>query len=278
VASGAQTSEKTIESMDEFNADVNSYAAANPDGKLLVVFDIDDTLLESEHFFGGDSWYNWSRGNPSKDADGKPLVIADADKIQCIFDKLGVFYEMSRHRATEHNVPEIVSSLQSRFSVIALTSRSPDYRGATERELEVAGIHFRNSHLLNSVQALSYSLNDSKGRSRALSFQNGIVMSSGLNKGVVLEDLLKQKLNRMDVYDAIFFVDDGRKNIDRMNEHWKNKSIPVFSYLYAGVDKRIEEKDIHQARESRKRLNDFLEVAFPSRFKEFSDGNCNPRI
>ena len=41
----------------------------------LVIFDIDDTLLESVNFVGSGKWYNWQRGRKIYDPNGKSFVI-----------------------------------------------------------------------------------------------------------------------------------------------------------------------------------------------------------
>ncbi len=272
VDSLADATSKRISSLKEFSSDVESYSAQNPNSSVLIVFDIDDTLLESAEFFGGDTWYNWSRGREMVDGQGNPIVIDDSDKISCIFSKLGTFFDLARHHPTESGVAQMVAEFQKNYSVMALTSRSPDYRGGTERELQRASIEFAASHLLEPHQALAYTLPDSRGNQRKVTYQAGIVMSSGLNKGQVLDDLLSHKLER--TYDTVFFVDDGANNIENMTNHYRDRDMIVTSYLYEGVDKSVTKEKIEQARKSRALFNQFLEAAFTSRYNEFAKGEC----
>ena len=96
-------------------------------------------------------------------------------------------------------------------------------------------------------------------------------MSTGLNKGVVLEDIL-QRLDR--TYTTIFFIDDRKINISNMIDTWIEKQTLMVTFHYTGVEKKISEQDIMQSRKSRGALNTFLEVAFPNRFTMLSEGNC----
>ena len=267
-----------VESLKEFQSAVYEYVKANPESKVLVVFDIDDTLLESEMFFGGDTWFNWQNEKKIMHVNGKLIEIdTTADRLKCLFDKLGIFYEISRYHVTEGSVPLVVSQLQDNFDVMALTSRSPGYRSATERELNLAGVDFAKSHLMKKDTALAFDF--TAGRTAPVGYQNGIVMSTGLNKGKVLEELLEVRLEKYigEKYTAIFFVDDGESNIDNMEAVWnnENKETRVYSYLYKGVHKVISDEKIEQARESREALNTFLKTAFPKRFQEFSSEECN---
>ena len=51
----------------------------------LIIFDIDDTLLESGNFVGSGKWYNWQRGRKVYDPSGKSFVIDKSQQFHCIF-------------------------------------------------------------------------------------------------------------------------------------------------------------------------------------------------
>ena len=250
-------------------ADVNDHANQTSPG-ILVVFDIDDTLLESTGFFAGDTWYNWQRGRSIKHENGSSMTIADADRLSCLFGKLGAFYEFGRYKPTETDAAAIVSRLQSRYAVMALTSRAPGYRSGTERELKRANMDFSKSHLLTVPNALVYDLNDGSS-TRSVSYVNGIVMSTGLDKGIVLKDLLGRIKKS---YDAIFFIDDGVHNVNDMDDAWKGEKTYVGIYHYTGVDKTISDSDIQQSRNANVALDTFLQIAFPDRYSDFSADMC----
>ena len=251
-------------------SDITKHVKNNA-GNILVVFDIDDTLLEANSFVGGDTWYNWQRGRSIEGTNGETIEIHDQDKMSCLFSKLGVLYELGAYHATEPEATSIVAALQNKIDLMALTSRSPGYRAATERELKKAGFDFARAHLLAKTHALAYKLNDGKS-SRDVSYQNGIVMSTGLNKGVVLDDLL-MRLNRR--YTAIFFIDDSRKNINNMDVFWQDKQTLVKIYHYTGVDKTLSREEIIQAKSAKQTFDAFISAAFPGRADQFAQGECN---
>lgn len=78
-------------------------AEALPLRSTLVVFDIDDTLLTATEFFGSDKWYDWQRGR-ALSPNGQPLAIDEADKVSCLFDILGMTYEIATNRPTQGNM------------------------------------------------------------------------------------------------------------------------------------------------------------------------------
>ena len=258
-----------VKSLGEFETAIHAYVQQRDDN-ILVVFDIDDTLLQSSSFFGGDTWYNWQRGRPIEHVSRGIENIADKDKIQCIFDKLGVFFELGQQMPTEAGAAGLVSRLQAKYAVMALTSRAPGYRSGTERELIRANIDFSTSHLLPGFQTLAFDFDDS-GRSARVSYENGIAMTSGSNKGLVLQDLLG-KLNRS--YSAIFFIDDGKRNIDNMQVAWQNKKTFVDIYHYVGVDKTISDSDMQLSRDAIAAMDAFVQIAFPDRYAVLSTAAC----
>lgn len=230
---------------------------------VLVVVDIDNTLLSSESDLGGDIWYQWQRGNLE-------LKPTEEQKVSCLFeDSINLLYELGPMRLTETDLPQIIDDWQKQgLTLFALTSRSPKSRAATERELSRAGIDLSLSALRPANQSAPI-LRESIPR--PMSYMQGIMMTSGMNKGLMLNYLL-EKTQRQ--YDAIVFVDDSQKNIDDLYAEFKDSSaldMTIFHYT------RVEEQRLashgkiltqaqadkmsHQWRE----LNQLISSIFPSR-------------
>ena len=258
-----------VKSLGEFELAVNDYANKN-NNNILVVFDIDDTLLVSTSFFGGDTWFRWQDGDAIDHKDGGVENIVPADEIKCMYQKLGVFYELAQQKPTESGTASVVSRLQATFKVMALTSRSPGYRFGTERELDRANIDFSKTHLLSPIQALAYDFDDGS-RTARVSYENGVAMTTGLNKGLVLQDLLT-KLGKS--YSAIFFIDDGKSNVTKMEAAWRNQKSFVSIYHYIGVDKTISDSDMQQSRDAITTMDAFVKIAFPDRHAVLSTPAC----
>jgi hypothetical protein len=103
-------------------------------GRVLLVFDMDNTLLSMDQDFGSDEWYNWQRA----------LAADDPAKIKSLTEIQGILFDLSAMHPPEPGVqPRVVAALQDRgFAAIVLTGRSPLYRSATERELGRNGFDF----------------------------------------------------------------------------------------------------------------------------------------
>ena len=239
------------------------YGAAN----VLIVSDIDNTLLTSASDLGGDIWYQWQRGK----LDVKPTP---AQKVSCLFeDTIGMLYELNPMTVTDPLVPEIVASWQlAGNTVMALTSRDPRYRSATERELKSNGIELGQSALTleNGVMPEYRHQMD-----RELTYSQGVMMTTGMDKGKMLHWIL-DKTGRH--FDAVIFIDDSRKNIDNMYTAWKDGNTDMDIFYYTSVeDARIARHGtvLTQAQADKMaadydKLNKILLDVFPGR----SDGLC----
>ncbi|GAM64104.1 hypothetical protein JCM19232_3380 [Vibrio ishigakensis] len=188
----------------------------------LIVIDIDNTLLTSTADIGGDIWYQWQRGK----LDVKP---AKDDKVECLFeDSIGLLYELVPMKTIEDQVPNTVRGWQDKgLTVMALTSRSPNYRYATEREM------YRNQFDM-TITPLKEKGSDElpiyiDNPERPLSYINGIMMTTGMNKGTMLKYIL-DKTDQS--FSSVVFIDDSKKNIVNMEEAYKDDSTVDMSIFY----------------------------------------------
>lgn len=209
--------------------DVAPFLAGLPKGQTLVIFDIDDTLLTAKHpaFYGSDLWYNWQKA-------GAP----GGNKTACMIDVLALNYQAASQQATEEKVgPAVLASLP--YDKLMLTSRSPNYRDATERELDKAEypplenlpgtpIAMRNGTAFRHPQAP----ND---RNRSfVTYANGIFMTEGGNKGEMLLYLFDH-LGIKSFYQNIVLVDDTWSKQTDMRTALQGHPYRFYGLHYRGV-------------------------------------------
>lgn len=252
-----------------FERELKQYTANNQ-GKVLLVYDIDDTLMETVSFFGGDTWYNWQMGRAMQHENGSEVRISEEDVLTCPFSKMGVFFDLGEAHPVEKTTVSVVNQLQQEYDTLVLTSRSPDYRSGTQRILDGAGFNFVDASLLDKDQALYYQFDDGKS-TRGVSYANGVVMSTGLNKGKVLRDILRRANKR---YDAVFFIDDSHNNIVNMQKEWQEDQTELFIFHYTHVAKVISDADVQLSKQAKAAFNQFIKTAFPARFEQFSNKQC----
>ncbi|MFT4938682.1 MAG: prepilin-type processing-associated H-X9-DG protein [Paraglaciecola sp.] len=233
----------------------------------LVVFDIDDTLLTATEFFGSDKWYDWQRGR-ALDPFGEPLVIAEADKVSCLFDTLGITYEIAKNRPTQANMASLVKQVNN--DLLILTARSGAYRAATKRELNYNGLDFGNKALTPVDVGYHYDFSHA-GRSANVSYVDGVFMVQGMDKGVMLLDLLA-RTNRN--YEAVIFVDDKTKNINDMANALQNAGIDFYGFHYVKIDKTVSSAEVTEAQAAAGDLTKLLNKHFVERAELIEVGQC----
>lgn len=226
----------------------------------LVVFDIDDTLLTSESFFGSDYWYEWQ----------KTLKSGDPGYVPCRFDIIALAYELGSQRPVEPQEPEIVK--QVAVDMLYLTSRNPAYRPATERELTRNGYPFPAA-ISSDVDGLIFVLTDG-ARSVPVSYFNGIYMASGQGKGPALVELLRRAKKS---YATVILVDDGRKNIESMKTAMAGAGVAFhgFHYLRVGKSLPLQREVLEQANREWDALHEYLKTHSPNRAAQIdADKKC----
>lgn len=204
----------------------NKYGANN----VLIVSDIDNTLLTSVSDLGGDIWYLWQDGRLNV----KPTP---EQKVSCLYqDDIGMLYELAPMTLTEPQVSELLSQWQNAGNtVMLLTSRAPKYRSPTERELARHGIDVTNSLSPKNEPNPVYR----EMLKRELSYSKGIMMTTGMNKGDMLHWILDKTGQQ---FAAIVFIDDSHKNIVNMQNAWQNNNVDMHIFYYTHIEAdRIEE-------------------------------------
>jgi prepilin-type processing-associated H-X9-DG protein len=240
---------------------------ALPLRSTLVVFDIDDTLLTATEFFGSDKWYDWQRGR-ALSPNGQRLAIAEADKVNCLFDTLGITYEIATNRPTQENMASLVNHVDN--DLLMLTARSGNYRAATMRELSYNGLEFNDKALTPKGVGYHYNFTHD-GRSANMSYVDGVFMVQGMDKGVLLLDLLS-RVGR--TYEAVIFVDDKTHNIDNMAKALKKANIDFYGFQYVKIDKTVSLEEVTQAQAAASDLKKLLNQHFSERAELIKSGKC----
>lgn len=250
---------------------INQYGA----DQVLVVMDIDNTLLTADTDLGSDIWFMWQNG----EIDGITPTPEQKLTRDCVYkEAIGLLYELGTMSLTDSLLPNYINQWQNDgVTVFALTSRSPKYRAATERELQRNQIFLDSSELRTIDGAeLSFSYNYQK---RDISYSNGIMMTTGLNKGEMLSHILGRSGRS---FKAIIFTDDTRKNIDSVKTWYStcnDMDIVLFHYTKIFTDRRKENNNMLLTPEQAEKMDRdwdgliyLLNTVFPERLEKSECG------
>ncbi len=191
---------------------------------VLLVLDIDDTLLSTPRidggraFYGSDRWYRW------QDAQGKDGPY----RVPCLFPVLQWNSEVLRLEAVQPDAADIINALPVDRAIV--TSRGGDQRPGTEREFVAAG--YRLGGPLAGLENVS----ELPGKHSPMTYRNGIFMTGGTPKGPALKALLDKAST---VYRSVVMVDDDSKNLRSVADSFAAPSqaaaVGFFGLRYTGI-------------------------------------------
>jgi FMN phosphatase YigB (HAD superfamily) len=223
------TIERATDDLADVSRDAVELAAEFGRDRVLVVFDIDNTLLAMEQGLGSDQWYDWQKRLSEEDPCG-PATVADRFAVQ------GAMYFASAMRPTQPDAAEQVRSLQNAgLRVIALTSRGTDYRLQTFRELRRNGYDFRRS-ALPPAAGWPDDFTPARG-SRLARYEDGVFLTAGQHKGDMLQNLIE--LTNTTPPSVVVMVDDKQKNLDAVIETMTANGVAVRAWRYTGEDENV---------------------------------------
>ncbi len=198
---------------------------------VLVVFDIDNTLLAMEQGLGSDQWYDWQKGLSEEDQ-CNPRNVGERFAVQ------GALYFVSAMRASQEDAAAQVRAIQDQgVAVIALTSRGPDYQLQTFRELRRNDFSFSYSAIgpVGGYDETFVPVEDG----RFSLYEDGVFLTSGQHKGQMLYALLEKTSTPLPA--VIVMADDKQKNLDAVKETFSALNIPVHAWRYTGEDDNVRE-------------------------------------
>lgn len=203
---------------------------------MLIAFDIDNTLLAADQDLGSEQWV---------DSLLEPLAKLRRPDTQELFARrtaqlLDQTYDSivrslshaGRYHLTESGIPHRLTKLQRMgLPTIAVTSRSPAVASTTVRSLRANGIDFGRSQLGRDVPELRM-----PGATHAAIFHDGVLFTRGQDKGTLLSALLSLQLTAPD---AVLFVDNKQKEVDRVRTALEAAGIEVLACRFSGLDEEI---------------------------------------
>jgi hypothetical protein len=242
---------------------------------VLLVVDIDNTLLAMNQDLGSDQWFEWQSHLLDHEPQSKHLV---ADSFEGLLEAQGLLFNLGRMHPPQPDLPRLIRRLQNLgVYTLVLTSRGDEFRAATQRELERSGYDFAASALgvkglprgtylpydLKNLEADGLSQRDVAAFGltgpRPVSYENGIYMTAGQQKGAMLRAILHHALPDIR---AIVYADDHIRHVAYVFAAMagQGREITVFHYTHEEPRvKRFQYGDKDDVGRRWRRLNRVLE-------------------
>jgi hypothetical protein len=198
---------------------------------ILIIYDIDNTLLHMKQNFGSDQWWTWQSKNCLSISITQPpkkfCAANNIDKLLKIQKTLLTIYPM---QLTQNDIPQLINTTP--YAHLILTSRGPDFFDLTRMELNRNNIDISDKTLIKKTDRL-VKIQDK----REALFYQGLYLTAGLNKGEMLLKLL-EKFNLKN-YKLILFADDHQHNIDNMKNALQEK-FHLITLRFSKIDEKVQ--------------------------------------
>lgn len=231
---------------------VERYAEQYGPEHVLLVVDVDNTLLAMNQPLGSDQWFEWQDQLLKNQPDSSLLVAKSFDGL---LQAQGLMYSVGRMHPPQRDLPTLVARLQDLgITTLVLTSRGDDFRAATERELQRNGYDLARSALavrdLPAGTYLPYDPADPQAAGfsaaefasfeldspRPVAYAKGIFMTAGQHKGAMLLAILHHAVPDIR---AIVFVDDHQRNVERVFAATTGHEIETTAFRYRREDPNV---------------------------------------
>ena len=233
----AQNQQVETEDLAMFTSAAMQLGGLYGNDKVLVVLDIDNTLLAMEQGLGSDQWYYWQKALAEEDPCSGKLVNGR-------FAVQGAVFFASAMRPTQPDAAQQVGRMQDGgLTVIAVTSRGSDYRLQTFRELRRNGFSFWSSALPPQKGFPENFVPE--GGTRPARYEEGVFLTAGQNTGDMIKALLAK--TGTPAPKVIIMVDDKQSNLQDVMEAFKGSGTAVHAWRYTREDKYVAAFDAQEA-------------------------------
>ena len=245
---------------------------------VLLVFDIDNTLLASDQPLGSSQWYHW-QDSLLKAESGSPMRAAeDIGELLAI---QGMIFVLGSMHPTQDTIPQLIGQWQEEgHYCLAFTDREYYFNDATQRELREAGIDFSAAppqvnprfcgvhmpYTLDDIGASGLSILESAGfelgAPREVRYERGVFMVAGQNKGAMLLIFLAHCSR---YFPAVIFVDDNSEYVEDVFAALSGRGIDITAFRYGEADMAVAAFNAGQKEQAALQLEE-LQSAIRSAF------------
>jgi FMN phosphatase YigB (HAD superfamily) len=195
------------------------------DQDTLLVFDLDNTIIEQDQMLGTIQWYYYMLDKLTSEGNSKEQAVETADRLWTeINRKSGV-------HSVEINTPALVRMAQDdNIKVLGLTARAPEDIDISLGQLNSIGVDF-SRHPVYAKRLIF------KRKFKSATYYQGILFVGYYNKGMVLNyflDRVKYTPKK------VVFVDDKLKNVRNVDQALKERGIECLCIRYGAADRKVK--------------------------------------
>jgi FMN phosphatase YigB (HAD superfamily) len=202
-----------------------SKVASYVDAHSLVIFDIDNTLIEPQQTRATDQWFS------AMVAHAQGLGYDTCQAVAQVFPYYERAHAHTTVRFVEKKIPAVLKNIvHNAQAVMALSSRSLPMIIHTQRQFKELGINLTASSLGTKEITFTLPLGP-------VCCTQGVAYCGNNDKGKVLQHLLHRWSLKPH---KIVFIDDKEKNLQCVERATKKLGIPFIGLRYAACDAKVK--------------------------------------
>lgn len=191
------------------------------DPEALIVFDIDNTIMETMQTLGSDQWFVYrqkqylDRGYVAQEA--LEMALAEWMAVQ----------NLTHVKFVEKEVGDLIAALQEEGrDVMGLTTRGLGLATRTIEQLHTLGVDLsKTAPELGEVLLLN---------ERGVLFRQGILFTAGTHKGKAFLHLMEKELPK-----KVLFINDKESHLRQVEESCLRAGIDFLGLRYGFLDEKV---------------------------------------
>lgn len=189
----------------------------------LLLFDIDNTLMEPVQELGNDQWFRYQLKKYLKEGLSESLALKKA------LSEWRSIRNITKMRLIEDEAARVVQTLQEgSYMTMGLTTQGLGLSTRTVEQLEELGIDFT----AHSPSKWEHFFDNGGG----VLFRGGILFTAGTNKGAALLHFLQLLDYRPE---QIVFINDKASHIREVEVMCEREHIPFIGLRYGALDEKV---------------------------------------
>lgn len=207
-------------------AEIEKHLEKNKTEKVLIVCDIDNTLLRAGQQLGSVAWGDHTMAELVR----KGISIQDAEEIEGILWK--AVQPFVKVQSVDPETPMILENIQNKgFLIFGLTARCPDEAGYTIKQLISIGIHLEKLKTQFTFESLNNEI-------KKPLYTHGILFGTPYNKK---SQILFNFLDENRIYpECMIFIDDKLSHVEDLSMACLERNIPFFGIRFSGADECVK--------------------------------------
>jgi hypothetical protein len=199
--------------------------------EMLVIFDLDNTLIQTSQDLGSDQWFSHRMEECQKKTDR-----SEKEQEKLIQDYSAIL-NMVSFKLVEKSFIDVLTTLQKKqLTLMAQTARGMAFYWITQKHLQSVGIDLSKK---TPYEKDFYFRNQ-----KEIFWQKGILFSNGTDKGQTLFeffDFIGYKPK------AICFIDDKLTPLNKVQKECDKRKIPFIGLRYSYLDSKVKSYSPHVA-------------------------------